>query len=60
MTEQQRLIGYMVMWVLDLYLEGKVPLPPADVIAARMVYLCGQYNILKRAMVALGYNMNRS
>ena len=33
-TARQRFIGYMIMQVLDLYLEGKGPLPPADVISA--------------------------
>ena len=35
-TKRQRFIGYMIMRVLDPYLEGKVPLPPADVISARL------------------------
>ena len=48
-AERQWFIGYMIMPVLDLYLEGKVPLPPADVIAARVAYLCEQYKIPKRA-----------
>ena len=48
-TERQRFIGYMIMLVLDLHLEGKVPLPPADVIAVQVAYLCKQYKILKRA-----------
>ena len=48
-TERQRFIGYMIMRVLDLYLEDKVPLPPADVIAARVAYLREQYKIPKRA-----------
>ena len=34
-TERLRFIGRMIMKILDLYSEGKVPLPPDDVIAAR-------------------------
>ena len=30
-TEWQQFIGRMIMQILDLYSEGKVPLPPADV-----------------------------
>ena len=48
-TERQRSIGYMIMRVLDLYLEGKSPLPPADAITTRVAYLCEQYKIPKRA-----------
>ena len=44
-TERQRFIGRMIMQILDLYSEGKVPLPPADVIAARATYLCEKYMI---------------
>ena len=44
-TERQRFIDYMITRVLDLYLEGKVPLPSADVIAVRVAHLCEQYNI---------------
>ena len=39
-TERQRFLGRMIMQILDLYSDGKVPLPPADVIAARSAYLC--------------------
>ena len=39
-TEQRRFNGRMIMQILDLYSEGKRPLPPADVIAARGAYLC--------------------
>ena len=42
-TERQRFIGRMIMQILDLYSEGKVPPPPADVIAARAAYLCEKY-----------------
>ena len=44
-TERQRFIGRIVMQILDLSSEGKVPLPPADVIAARAAYLCEEYMI---------------
>ena len=44
-TERQQFIGRMIMQILDLYSEGKVPLPPADVIAARAAYLCGVYDM---------------
>ena len=43
--ERQRFIGHMIMEILDLYVEGKVPLPLADVIAARAAYLCEKYMI---------------
>ena len=33
-TERQRFIGRMIVQILDLYSEGKVPLPPAVVIVA--------------------------
>ena len=45
-AERQRFIGCMIMRVLNLY---PVPLSPADIIAARMAYLCEQYKIPKRA-----------
>ena len=48
-TKRQRFIGYMIMRVLGLYLEGKVPLPPADVFAAQVAYFCEQYKMPKRA-----------
>ena len=38
-SERQRFIDRMIMQILDLYSEGKVPLPPEDVIAARAAYL---------------------
>ena len=44
MAERQRFIGYMR--VLDLYKKGKLHLPPADVIAARVAE---PYKIPKRA-----------
>ena len=44
-TERQRFICPMIMQILDLYSEGKVPLPPADVFAARAAYLCEMYMI---------------
>ena len=37
-TERQRFLGRMIVQILDLYSDGKVPLPPADVIAARAAY----------------------
>ena len=44
-TERQQFIDRMIMQILDLYSEGKAPLPPADVIAAREAYLCEEYMI---------------
>ena len=44
-TERQQFIDRMIMQILDLYSEGKVPLPPADAIAARAAYLCEDYMI---------------
>ena len=32
--ETRELIGRMIVWILDLYLEGVVPLPNDDLIAA--------------------------
>ena len=37
-TERLRFIGHMIMQILDLYLEGKVLLLPADAIIARAAY----------------------
>ena len=31
-----RQVGRMIMWILDLYLEGVVPLPDDALIAARI------------------------
>ena len=44
-TERQRFIGHMIMQILDLYSEDKVPLPRADGIAARAAYLFEKYMI---------------
>ena len=44
-TERQRFLGRMIMQILDQYSDGKVPLPSADVIAARAAYLCEKYMI---------------
>ena len=38
-TETRELIGHMIMWILDLYLEGIVPLPKNNFITARINYL---------------------
>ena len=44
-TGRQRFLGRMIMQILDLYSDGKVPLPTADVIVARAAYLCEKYII---------------
>ena len=44
-TGRQRFIGRMIMQILELYSEGKVPLPPVDVTAARVAYLYEMYMI---------------
>ena len=45
--ETDRQVGCMIMWILDLYLEGVVPLPDDDLIAARINYLCEKYNMTR-------------
>ena len=45
--ETDRQVGRMIMWILDLYLEGVVPVPDDYLITARI-----NYNIK--------YNMNGS
>ena len=42
-TGRQEFIGHMIMWVLDLYLEGVVPVADDDLITARINYLCEKY-----------------
>ena len=43
MEDRQQFIGHIIMQILDLYSEGKVPLPQADAISARAAYLCEEY-----------------
>ena len=43
--DTRELIARMIMWVLDLYLEGVVPVPDDDLINARINYLCKKYNM---------------
>ena len=44
-TVDHRQVGRMIMWVLDLYLEGVVPIPDDDLITARIKCLCEKYNM---------------
>ena len=41
-TERQQYIGRMTLQILDLYSEGKVPLPPADVIRLEAADSCNR------------------
>ena len=43
--ETDRQVGRMIMWILDLYLEGVVPVPDDCLITARIDYLCEKYNM---------------
>ena len=45
METADRQVGRMIMWILDLYLEGVVPLPEDDLIDARINYLCKKYRM---------------
>ena len=44
-TVDHRQVGRMIMQILDLYLEGIVPIPSPDLIIARINYLCEKYNM---------------
>ena len=42
---KRELIGRMIMWVLDLYVEGVVQVHDDNHITARVNYLCEKYNM---------------
>ena len=43
--ETDRQVGRMIMWIMDLYLEGVVPVPDDDLITAPLNYLCEKCNM---------------
>ena len=43
--ETDKQVGCMIMWILDLYLEGVVPLHNDDLFAAGIYYLCEKYKM---------------
>ena len=44
--ETDRQVGRMIIWILDLYLEGVVTIYD-DLIAVRINYLCEKYNMTR-------------